>query len=41
MSNKVELGDTVRFSFVGRLEDGSIFDTPISQSLSRLGLESL
>lgn len=33
MSNKVELGDTVRFSFVGRLEDGSIFDTsdkPIS-----------
>ena|ERR1700752_940332 len=33
MSDKVESGDTVRFSFVGRFEDGSIFDTsdePIS-----------
>jgi FKBP-type peptidyl-prolyl cis-trans isomerase 2 len=33
MSEKVEAGDTVRFSFVGKFEDGSIFDTsdePIS-----------
>ncbi|MER3447109.1 MAG: peptidylprolyl isomerase [Candidatus Dadabacteria bacterium] len=27
MSDKVGLGDTVKFSFVGRFEDGSIFDT--------------
>jgi FKBP-type peptidyl-prolyl cis-trans isomerase 2 len=27
MSNRVEPGDTVKFSFVGRLKDGPIFDT--------------
>jgi FKBP-type peptidyl-prolyl cis-trans isomerase 2 len=36
MSDKVESGDTVRFNFVGRFEDGSIFDTsdePISMEI--------
>ena len=38
MSNKVKSGDTVKFSFIGRLEDGSIFETsdePISVEIGR------
>ncbi|MGE5443828.1 MAG: FKBP-type peptidyl-prolyl cis-trans isomerase [Ignavibacteriales bacterium] len=41
MNNKVRSGDIVKFSFVGRLEDGSIFETtdePISVEIGRAKL---
>ena len=41
MSDKVGSGDTVKFSFVGRLEGGSIFDTSDEPISIEIGAEKL
>jgi FKBP-type peptidyl-prolyl cis-trans isomerase 2 len=41
MSDRVESGDTVKFSFVGRLEDGFIFDTSDKPILIEIGAGKL